>query len=142
MSYYMRYIVVGEGDVSLSRIETALASRDPRYSLRNGKLAYGGRVYGVVEINVPGEDLFEEEREELLEEIEDIPGENARKVRQALRKARAIIAVQVIFGNCGTEATLQKIDPLWEWLFSTYEGYLQADGEGYYDGTELILEVA
>jgi hypothetical protein len=30
---------------------------------------------------------------------------------------------------------------LWDWLFENYKGLVQAENEGYYNASELILEV-
>lgn len=37
-------------------------------------------------------------------------------------------------------ATLDTISPLWDWLFKNYHGIMQADGEGYYDADNQILQ--
>jgi hypothetical protein len=141
MSYYMRYIATDEKDISLPEIEQALQAVDSRYSVRDGDLKYGDDLYGQIEVNRPGDGIFDEEVEELKAELEDTKGKGKKKVETALQNAKAIIAVQVLWQDRETEETLQKIDPLWEWLFANRQGLLQADGEGYYDTSGLILRV-
>ena len=36
---------------------------------------------------------------------------------------------------------LQRLQPLWDWLFLFRSGVLHADGEGYYDADDLIVEI-
>jgi hypothetical protein len=76
----------------------------------------------------------------LLEEVEESEGEGKTKVKRALEQAKAIVALQVLWQGCGTEETMEKLEPLWEWLFANRQGLLQADAEGYYDSSGLILE--
>jgi len=106
-----------------------------------GDLMHYNEIYGQVEINRIGDDLFNEEIEELREFVEDAEGKDKKKVTKCLRKARCIVTVQVLFQYRDTETTLSKINTLWQWLFANRKGLLQADGEGYYDLNELILEV-
>jgi hypothetical protein len=93
----------------------------------------------VSRMNVPGDGLFEEERDELIEFAEDGNEAQKRRVIDMLRAAREIVAVQVLFGNGDTGWTLDRLSPLWTWLQSNRRGLIQADGEGYYDGHDLIL---
>ena len=104
-------------------------------------MKHGHDVYGVVEVNRPGDGLFEEEIGELKEFVEDVRGKRKADVLKTLSEARAIVAVQVLFGDRQVEATLHKFLPLWEWLISNRKGLLQADDEGYYDQTGRILKV-
>ena len=142
MSYYVRYISTDVTDTTRSTLQQALKERDSQYFIaESGELKHGEEVYGVVEINRSGDGLFEEEIEELKEFVKDVRGKRKPDVLKTLDDAKAIVAVQVLFGDRQTEATLQKVDPLWEWLISHRSGLLQADDEGYYDQTGRILKV-
>jgi len=87
------------------------------------------------------DDLFEEELCELKESVEEARGARRADVLKILDEPKAIVAVEVLWQGRETEPTLQKIDPLWAWLFSHRKGLLQADGEGYYDRSGHILKV-
>jgi hypothetical protein len=137
----MRYIVTDEKDISLSDIVQALQAVDSYYSVADGDLKYDDDLYGQIDINGLGESLFEEELEELASELGDTSGKGKKKVEATLQNAKAIVVVQVLWQDRETEETLQRIDPLWEWLFANWRGLLQADGEGYYDTSGLILQV-
>ena len=149
MGYYMRFVVVDDKDVFLSKINSGLKQIDPAYSIEYdndaddvGDLTFSGDIYGALEINRPGDGLFDEEIDELKEFLEDAGGERKPEVLQVLSDAKAIIALQVLQqGRASSEETLERIDPLWEWLFANYKGLMQADAEGYYDSQGLIIEV-
>jgi hypothetical protein len=36
---------------------------------------------------------------------------------------------------------LGLLSPLWDWLLANRSGLIQADGEGFYEGRNLILEL-
>jgi hypothetical protein len=139
----MRYIVADEQLVSLEDIGKAFAKAGVEYDVDGEEtevtITYQGRPIGHVTLNVPGDGLFEEERDELIEFAEEGNEAQKRRVIDVLRAAREIVAVQVLFGNEDTGWTLDRLSPLWTWLQSNRRGLVQADGEGYYDGHDLIL---
>jgi hypothetical protein len=144
----MRFIAADEQDVSLSVLEAALKQTDAAYLIERdeesdsaGALTYNGDIYGEIEVNRPGEEIFAEEIEELAESVGGAEGERKSEVLSVLRQAKAIIAVRVLWQGRESEETLGKIDPLWQWLIANRKGLSQADGEGYYDASGLILEV-
>ena len=147
MGYSMRYISVDEHEISLAVLENIFKQSDAAYSFvdiqpqprESATLTYHHEPYGAIEINKPGDGLFEDELHDLKEFLEDIDGMGKKAVVQVLANAKAIVAVQVLFQGRKPEETLGRIDPLWQWLFDNREGLLQVDGEGYYDGTQLIL---
>ena len=139
----MRYIVADDQPVSLEDIGKAFAKAGVDYDVEGEEtevtITYQGRPIGHVTLNVPGDGLFEEERDELIEFAEEGNEAQKRRVIDVLRAAREIVAVQVLFGNGDTGWTLDRLSPLWTWLQSNRRGLVQADGEGYYDGHDLIL---
>ena len=149
MGYYLRFFDTADQPLSLKTIESALQLRDQRYRLAvpegatrpEGDLYLGEALYAEVEINQPDDGLFDDEVGEMLESLEDIEGDARGRVETVLRNAKRIIAVRVLSQGRESEETLAAFDPLWEWLFSSRAGLLQADGEGFYDQSELILEV-
>ena len=138
----MRFITTDTAETTPSILEQALKETDSEYSIADsGELKHGDDVYAVVEVNRPGDSLFAEEIGELREFVEAVRGKRKADILRTLDNAKAIVAVQVLFGGRESEATLEKLDPLWEWLMSHRKGLLQADGEGYYDQTGPILKV-
>jgi hypothetical protein len=61
-------------------------------------------------------------------------------VREVLANVKAMVVVEAFWQGEESEATLAKLDPLWDWLFAHYNGLSQADNEGFYDQSGLILE--
>jgi hypothetical protein len=142
MSYYMRFITTDTTETTHVILEQGLKERDTQYSIaKSGELKHGEDVYGVVEVNRPGDGLFDEEIGELKEFVEDVRGKRKAHVLKILDTAKAIVAVQVLFGDRQPEATRQKLNPLWEWLIFNRKGLWQLDDQGYFDQTGRILKV-
>jgi hypothetical protein len=142
MSYYVRFIATDTTSTTCSVLQRALKAKDPQYSIaKSGELKHGEDVYGVVEINRSGDKLFDEEIGELKESVEAVRGKRKADVLKTLDTAKAIVAVQVVFGDRQAEVTRQKLNPLWEWLIFNRKGLWQADDQGYYDQTGRILKV-
>ncbi|MEL6177969.1 MAG: hypothetical protein AAFS10_03405 [Myxococcota bacterium] len=149
MGYYMRYITTTSNIPTLDAIRSSLQTMDTHYRLTSvepsemsAELFFDEAIVGELDINMRGDGLFDEEIKELRDFVEhDAIGDRA-PVLAALTEATAIIAVRVLWGERDTETTMALLDPLWSWLLEHYSGLLQADSEGYYDGSGLILEVS
>lgn len=145
MGYYMRFIVTGEQPVTVADARQAFTAGGPDYRFEEGPseltVSHGDSRVADITFNAPGDSLFDEERDELVELVEEARGRRKREVLEALRAARQILAVQVLFGGDDVDTTLRRIDPLWAWLTSNRTGLIQADGEGYYGEGKLILKV-
>jgi hypothetical protein len=140
----MRYIVADDRPVALEDVRRAFAEGGAAHQIDGDEaeatISYEGKAVGHVTLNVPGDGLFDDERGELIEFAQEGEDESAKKrVVDTLRAARAIVAVQVLFGDGDTDRTLDRLTPLWTWLQANRRGLIQADGEGYYDGEALIL---
>jgi hypothetical protein len=141
MSYYMRFIATDGKPIALAELEAGLKTVDPGYSLSEGILRFEGEIFGEVDLNLPGDGLFETEIENLREFLDEVEDGDRSRVEKTLRNAKAIVAVTPIHGAREEEATSEAIDPLWDWLFDHHTGLLQIDLEGYYDAQgELIYE--
>ncbi len=143
VGYYMRYYP--ERPVEQAALVAALTLVDPRYRL-DEELALGAELLGEFEINPRGTELFDEELEEQLAELAELedddvdPGALA-DVQHRLRAADRVIVLRVLWQGRETEPTLAMIDPLWTALRQLSPGLLYADGEGYYDGDELVVDL-
>lgn len=146
MGYTMRYITTGAREITLEWIEAALRQLDAAYAITNtdvpdiGDLMHGETQLGIIEINRPGDDIFDDD----LAEFQDMVGAGdtleQRRVLDVLHQAQAMVVVEALWPGTDAEPVLAKLDPLWDWLFANYPGLLQADSEGFYDGDNLILE--
>jgi hypothetical protein len=148
MGYYMRFITDASHPIPLGALNLALKERADSWNLTADSeggiaadIAFGNDVVGEIEINRSGDGLFDEEIEELQESLANIDDPDSGRVEALLRRATAIYAVRVLFGGRDTEETLSRLDAVWDIMFATMSGFLQADDEGYYDRDGLVLEV-
>lgn len=151
MGYYIRFFDTTDEPLTLDAVESALRAQDPAFRLERIDAEFGeavpqadlyraGDLLGEVEINTPGDDIFEGEIEEMLELVQQSESLNRQRVETVLHAAKRTVSVRVLYQGREIDETLVAINPLWQWLFTTRAGLLQADGEGYYDAEELILE--
>jgi len=151
VGYYMRFLFAREDEpLTVDLVERGLGELDPAYVLRRAEGAKGeqadllhdGALFGELEINRAGSELFDEEREELMESLAAVEDPAQQEVLGFLEQVRGAVVVRVLWQGREAEPTLERLDPLWGWLFERAEGLLQADGEGYYDAEgDLVLEV-
>lgn len=148
MGYHMRYLIENDRTINLDLVESALKCIDAGYNLaaRNEEkefadLMLGPDVYGEIEIGRRGSGLMDEELDELAAEVADVRDGRVERVQSLLTAARAMVVVRVLSQGRESEATLDRIAPLWDWLFKEYRGLLQADGEGYYDVNGEVLRI-
>ena len=145
MSYYLRFLSTDPRPVTLDDLGTALSTADRSYLVEEDAagalIHFGDRLIAQLEINLPGDGLFEEELAELRELAEEGTGTGRGRVTSVVDGARSLVAVQVLWDGEEADAALALLDPLWQWLFRERPGLLQADGEGFYDAERLILRV-
>ncbi len=146
MGYLMRYLSTDARAITLSMIEAALKVVDPAYAIVNvevddlGDLMHGDTHCAIIEINRPGDDMFEDDMTEFQDLVGKGDNPSEQRVRETLTNATALIVIEALWKGEDAEPILAKIDPLWEWLFANYAGLSQADSEGFYNSSELILE--
>ena len=146
MGYLMRYFATDDRPITLPQIETAIRQIDSAYAIANvevddlGDLLLGSQRLAIIEINRPGDDIFEDDIAEFMDLVGkgNLPGEV--RVREVLAAARVLVVIEAFWEGEDAESTLAKIDPLWDWLFANFAGLSQADSEGFYDQSGLILE--
>lgn len=147
MGDYMRFIIDDDKDITLDAINAGLKSIDPKFNFAEwdrececAELLYGDDLYGEIEIIRIDQVDKDEEIEELVEEVKDAVQGDKKRVLTCLRNSKAMLLIHVLWQARDTDATLETISPLWNWLFDNYQGMLQADGEGYYDQENQILQ--
>lgn len=144
MSYHLRFLITDPGPLDFKDLSTSLRAVNRKYRLDmddgTGTLRLGNDVIGEVRLSTPDDDGFKDELAELEEAASEGSGDGEARVADALATVQTIFAVSVPGKVRGREA-LESLDPVWEWLFGTRQGLLQADNEGYYDEDGLIFEV-
>jgi hypothetical protein len=142
VAYYMRYFMDGTAPITEKDIGDGLQKVDPAIRVEEGGDLYlGGSLLAHVEVNTPGDGLFEDELGEFLEKAEAAPRAPAQtRVVARLRATTAIVAVDVL-DHRDLDETLDLMDAIWDWLESNRDGLVHAQGEGFYAGKTLILAV-
>lgn len=144
MSYHLRFLVTDPGPLDLDDLVTSLRAANRKYRLEvregSGTLRLGTEVVGDIQLITQDDETFEDQLAELEEAASEGSGRGEARVADALATVQTIFAVAVS-GQVQGRESLESLDPVWEWLFDSREGLLQADGEGYYDEEGLIFEV-
>ncbi len=133
----MRYFA--DDVLTLKAISTGLVAVDPQFKIDGGELTRGGEMLGEIEINLAGSDLFGEEVQAKVSALERVPNPNARQVVARLRNVRSVVALSVLYQEGDGERIMERLSPLWPVLGKLSTGLAQADGEGFYDGSQLIV---
>jgi hypothetical protein len=129
---YVKYFA--ENLVTLKALSAAIKSIEPAYKIDGGDLMRGTDVLAEVGIDSAGSDLFVEELNATLGTIGQLAGQAAQWVGTRLRTTQSIIAVRI---DSAVEWDL--LAPLWTSMASLSPGLTQVDGQGFYDGGNLIL---
>ena len=135
MSYYVRYFA--ETPVTLKALGAAIKSIEPQYKIDGGDLMMGADVIAEIGVDSAGSDLFVEELNVRLAAIGQVAGEAAQWVGSRLRGAQSIVTISV-----DPSVNWDLLGPLWSSLSNLSTGLTQVDGQGFYDGSNLIVSVA
>ncbi len=148
MAYYMRYITADREAITFKLLKEILLNLEGEYHLKidehdeqRAELSYHDLRIADLEINAQGEQLFDEDMEDLIELLSFTSHPNAETVTGVLNTAQTMIVAAVYWQGDDPEPAFSLIDPLWDWLFENRPGLLQADNEGFYDAQQLILEM-
>ena len=136
----MRFFVEDGQPLTLDELSSGLRGIDPAFRIEaDGEVYRGDRLLGQAEISATGDELFQAEVDEFVEKIEDTEEDGKAELAGRLKQVTAVLAVEVLMQGRTLAQTLDLLDPLWAWLLVHRRGLVQADGEGFYEGTELIL---
>ncbi|MBK8025718.1 MAG: hypothetical protein IPK19_31085 [Chloroflexi bacterium] len=142
MGDYFRYLVTVDCDLTLAALEELFRRSSDQFSIHGeeaspnaGDLLYGSSILGDIEINRPGEEVFDEDLDEQREILDSIE-EGTEYVRSVLERVKLMVALQLTEEGHGA---YDQIDPLWDLLFENCDGLLQVDDEGFYDSEGVVL---
>jgi len=136
----MRFFVEDGKPLTFEELSSGLRGIDPAFRIEaDGEVYRGDRLLGQAEISATGDELFQAEIDEFVEKIEDTEEDGKAELAGRLKQVTAVLAVEVLMQGRTLAQTLDLLDPLWAWLLVHRRGLVQADGEGFYEGTELIL---
>lgn len=146
MGYFFRFFVADAKPLDFVVVQSALQEIDSHYTVivdsltDTAQLFYESEYLALVEINGADDEIFHDDLNEFYDLIGHDDGEAEVRVRKVLANAQKIVAVEAQWSGEDAEPVLSRIDPLWDWLFMHHDGLLQADGEGFYDSSGLILK--
>ena len=143
MGYSLRFLCTDPGPMELSGLIVSLRALNRRYQLdqKSGTLSLAGNAVARIEALAPGDRRFDDALSELEEAASEGTGQGEARVADTLATVQSIVEIEVLGPGRRSEESLDTLEPVWDWLFSTYGGLLQADAEGYYDSEGLIFEV-
>ncbi len=137
MSNYVRYFA--DGVVTLKSIGGGLAGFDPQFKIDGGEVLRGPDLLGEVEVSVTGSDLFAEDLATKINECGRVGSQAAQQVVARLRRTQSIVTLRVLDGERDPATTWNMLGPLWTVLPSLSTGLTQVDGQGFYDGSQLVV---
>ncbi|MBI1281643.1 MAG: hypothetical protein GC179_26190 [Anaerolineaceae bacterium] len=146
MGYFMRFLLCDPRIMDVNAVGAVLVAIDPRYSIRPTDLDtlvevyYDDTLYGQIEVDTRGDEMFPDDINAFTEMLGQAKTTQEIIVADSLKAATQIIAVEMFWEGTNGEATFEKFDPLWDWLFTNRKGILQADTEGFYDAEGLLVE--
>jgi hypothetical protein len=140
MIYRMRFIVDDESVPEPEAIGERLADEDPHYALRGDSVLFEGRRLAGVRVLRRGEEAFAAERSSALALAGGSEGEEVAMLRRLIESSSAIVAVDIPLADGSFEEAIDLLEPLWDDLEENHNGVIWAEGEGFYDEGELIVE--
>ena len=135
MSHYVRFFA--ESPITVKALSTGVKSINPQYKVDGGDLMVGTDVIAEITVDSAGSDLFDEELNARLGAVAQLGGEAAQWVSGRLRGAKSIVAIKV-----DPAVNWDLLGPLWTTMASLATGLTQVDGQGFYDGANLVVSMA
>jgi hypothetical protein len=139
VSFYIRYFA--DGVVSLKAIANGLKAIDPSFKIDGGELTRGPEMLGEVEINGAGSDLFGEEIQTQAGALNQIGGQAAQWIVSRLQHTQSVVVISVLDGDRDPAVTWELLQPIWTVLPGISPGLTYVDGQGFYEGPQLILQM-
>jgi len=135
MSHYVRFFA--ESPITIKALATGIKSANPQYKVDGGDLMVGTDVIAEIGVDSAGSDLFVEELNARLGAVAQVGGDAAQWVIGRLRNAKSIVAISI-----PPSTNWDLLGPLWSTLASLATGLTQVDGQGFYDGSNLVISMA
>ncbi|MFN8379266.1 MAG: hypothetical protein U0452_11405 [Anaerolineae bacterium] len=135
----MRFFMSDGPPPSLDDLAAMVAASNPPGMLARdaaeparGDLFFGDVLYAEIEVNAPGDEIFEEDRLDLLDELAKQDDPNAAEAVDAVRWATGAVVLRVYEPG---HDDWPRLNLIVDWLFDTRAGLLQVDEEGFFDRT-------
>jgi hypothetical protein len=134
MSHYVRFFA--DGPVTVKALGTGIKSVNPQYKLDGGDLMVGTDVIAEIVVDSAGSDMFNEDLNGWYGSVQRIGGEAAQWVMSRLQGVQSIVTIKV-----DPSINWDLLAPLWTTLSSLSTGLSQVDGQGFYDGSNLVVRL-
>lgn len=135
MSHYVRFFA--ESPITLKALSTGIKSINPQYKVDGGDLMVGADVIAEIGVDSAGSDLFVEDLNARYSAVQQIGGEAAQWVMARLQGVQSIVTIKV-----DPAINWDLLAPLWTTLSGMSTGLTQVDGQGFYDGSNLVVRMA
>jgi hypothetical protein len=135
MSHYMR--LFAESPITVKALGAGIKAINPQYKLDGGDLMVGTDVVAEIVVDSAGSDMFTEELNARLYSVQQVGGQAAQWVMGRLRATQSIVSIKV-----DPAINWDLLAPLWTTLAGMATGLTQVDGQGFYDGPNLVLQMA
>ena len=141
----MRFILTDGPAPTLDDIESDVRKKDTDYSIdrepgaATGDIRYEGDIYGEIEVGAVGTGNIDQDLADLTALLPDADDGDPATVEAILKSATSMVTVRFPSEDQASEQSLQTVYPIWQGLFASRQGVLQADDDGYFDKSGRIL---
>lgn len=140
VGYYMRYFA--DGPLALDKLKEGLKAADPSFKIDGGEVLRGTELLGELEINRPGSDMFQDEIAGMLARLQRTRTPATQNVIGRVQATQSVLGFQVMDGQRAPEATMELLGPFWTVLGGLANGLWQIEGQGFYEGGQLIIPLS
>ena len=126
-----------ESPITVKALGAGIKSVNPQYKLDGGDLMVGSDVVAEIVVDSAGSDMFTEEMNARLYAVQQVGGQAAQWVISRLQSTQSIVSIKI-----DPSVNWDLLGPLWTTLAGMATGLTQVDGQGVYDGANLIMQMA
>jgi len=134
MSTFVRYFA--NGILTVKAIGAGLQGIDREFKIDGGDVTHGGNLLGELEVCSSGSDMFNEDLAMKISQCEQAATHEAYGVVARLRATQSIVSLRILDGGW------DQLTPLWSVLPQLAPGLTHVEGQGFYDGSQLLAAIA
>jgi hypothetical protein len=135
----MRYFA--DAPLALDQIKSGLKAANPAFKIDGGEVQYDGEVLGEMEITRPGSDMFADEIAGILQRLAQTRAQATQAVMSRVQATQSVLGFQVMDGQRAPAATMELLGPFWSVVQGLANGLWQIEGQGFYEGGQLLVQV-
>jgi len=135
MTYYIRYVMTEDDTLIFPQVTEILETISPDYEVDEDVINFKGELIGQIDINEPGDGLFEGDIELLTHQAEGMQTRDI--IRTELGKAQIMLVVRVL--GADWDASMDAVEPLFDWFLANHPGLLAIEGGEFWNTTGRLL---